>query len=159
MFLGEFLDDFPEKANDLEDRIRDAANEAEDITELLLFQEIRSSSSSGGPRSVDLSPHQSGESNARRLHPRFRKMCQQLQKATEAVESIVEELMGIKNSLAELSDSSPPAVPVPMKNDNKKDAMVGFEEEFLAIKSRLCGESCRLQFVPIHGMGGITVIH
>ncbi|KAL0298508.1 UNVERIFIED_CONTAM: Disease resistance protein RPP13 [Sesamum radiatum] len=67
--------------------------------------------------------------------------------------------MGIKNSLAapdpQLSDSSPPAVPVPMKKDNRKDAMVGFEEEFLALKSRLCGESCRLQFVPIHGMGGI----
>ncbi|KAL0402621.1 UNVERIFIED_CONTAM: putative late blight resistance proteinR1B-12 [Sesamum latifolium] len=162
MFLGAFLDDFPEKANDLEDRIRDDANEAEDITELLLFEEIRSSSSSGGPRSVDLSPHQSGGSNARKLHPRFRKMCQQLQKVTEAVESIVEEVMGIKNSLAvqdpQLSDSSPPTsstVPVPTKKDNKKDAMVGFEEDFVAIKSRLCGESCRLEFIPIYGMGGI----
>ncbi|KAK4433088.1 putative late blight resistance proteinR1A-4 [Sesamum alatum] len=78
----------------------------------------RSWSSSGGPRSVDLLPHQSGRSNSRRLNPRFRKMCQQLPKVTEAVEYIV-------------------------------------EEDFIAIKSRLCGESCKLEFLPIYGMGGI----
>ncbi|KAK4433087.1 Disease resistance protein RPP13 [Sesamum alatum] len=163
MFLRAFLEDFPEKANDLEGRIRDAATEAEDVIEYLLLEEIRSWSSSGGPRSVDLSPHQSGGSNSRRLNPRFRKMCQQLPKVTEAVEHIVEEVMGIKNSLGGvedppqlISDSSPPTTTsstalVP----TKKDAMVGFEEDLLAMKTRLYGGSSKLEFIPIYGMGGI----
>ena len=33
--------------------------------------------------------------------------------------------------------------------------MVGFEDDLLAIKERLCGESSKLQFIPIYGMGGI----
>ncbi|KAL0402618.1 UNVERIFIED_CONTAM: Disease resistance protein RPP13 [Sesamum latifolium] len=172
MFLRAFLEDFPEKAKDLEDRIRHAANEAEDITELLLFEEIRSSSSSGRtggggggtgarPSTVDRSPHRSGSSNSRRLQ----KMCQQLQKVIEAIDSIVEEVMGIKNSLGAvqvpqlLGDSSPPTTSstalLPTKKYDKKDAMVGFEEDLLATKTRLCGGSCKLEFVPIYGMGGI----
>ncbi|KAL0287571.1 UNVERIFIED_CONTAM: Disease resistance protein RPP13 [Sesamum angustifolium] len=170
MFLRAFLEGFPEKAKDLEGRIRDAANETEDITELLLFEEIRSSSSSGGtggggggarPRTLDRSPHRSGSSNSRRLQ----KMCQQLRKATEAIESIVEEVMGIKNSLGAvqdpqlLGDSSPPTssstVLLPPKKYDKRDAMVGFEEDLLATKTRLCGGSCKLEFIPIYGMGGI----
>ncbi|KAL0298514.1 UNVERIFIED_CONTAM: Disease resistance protein RPP13 [Sesamum radiatum] len=170
MFLRAFLEGFPEKAKDLEGRIRDAANETEDITELLLFEEIRSSSSSGGtggggggarPRPVDRSPHRSGSSNSLRLQ----KMCQQLRKATEAIESIVEEVMGIKNSLGAVQDpqlpgdSSPPTssstVLLRTKKYDKRDAMVGFEEDLLATKTRLCGGSCKLEFIPIYGMGGI----
>ncbi|KAL0302945.1 UNVERIFIED_CONTAM: Disease resistance protein RPP13 [Sesamum radiatum] len=33
--------------------------------------------------------------------------------------------------------------------------MVGFEKDLLATKTRLCGGSCKLEFVPIYGMGGI----
>ncbi|KAK4385799.1 hypothetical protein Sango_2703900 [Sesamum angolense] len=60
-------------------------------------------------------------------------MRQQLPKVTEAVESIVEEVMAIKNSLGAvqdpqvLTDSSPPATSstalLPTKKYNKKDAM------------------------------------
>ncbi|KAK4433093.1 putative late blight resistance proteinR1B-8 [Sesamum alatum] len=58
------------------------------------------------------------------------------------------------------SDSSPPTsssvlVIVPTKKDNKNDFMIGLEEDILAINSRLCGESRRLEFIPIYGMGGI----
>ncbi|KAL0402614.1 UNVERIFIED_CONTAM: hypothetical protein Slati_4291300 [Sesamum latifolium] len=91
-FLRAFLEDFPDKAIDLEGRIRDAATEAEDIIEYQLFEEIRSSSSTGGtgggggrPRNVDRSSHRSGSSNSGRLQ----KMCQQLPKVSEAIESIV----------------------------------------------------------------------
>ncbi|KAK4433094.1 putative late blight resistance proteinR1A-10 [Sesamum alatum] len=167
-FLQAFLEDFPEKANHLEGGIRDAANEAQDILEYLLFEEIRSSGSSG-------SPHQSGGSNAHRLHRKFQKQHRKLPKVSQDIESIVREVVGIKNSLKiqdlqpgdscpptsslmKPSDSSPPtssSVFVPTKKDDKKDAMVGFEEDLLAIKTRLCGESRKLQFVPIYGMGGI----
>ncbi|KAL0298513.1 UNVERIFIED_CONTAM: Disease resistance protein RPP13 [Sesamum radiatum] len=167
-FLQAFLEDFPQKAKDLESRIGGAATEAEDIIEYLLFEEIRSSSSTGGggrgrgrPRTVDRSPHPSGSVNSRRLG----RMRQQLPKVTEAVESNVEEVMAIKNSLGAvqdpqvLTDSSPPATSstalLPTKKYNKKDAMVGFEEDLLATKTRLCGGSCKLEFIPIYGMGGI----
>ncbi|KAL0402604.1 UNVERIFIED_CONTAM: hypothetical protein Slati_4290300 [Sesamum latifolium] len=169
-FLRAFLEDFPDKAIDLEGRIRDAATEAEDIIEYQLFEEIRSSSSTGGtgggggrPRNVDRSSHRSGSSNSGRLQ----KMCQQLPKVSEAIESIVEEVMGIKNSLGAVQDpqlltdssESPPTTSstalVPTKKYDKKDAMVGFEEDLLATKTRLCGGSCKLQFVPIYGMGDI----
>ncbi|KAL0302946.1 UNVERIFIED_CONTAM: hypothetical protein Sradi_6162700 [Sesamum radiatum] len=53
-FLRAFLEDFPQKANDFEGRIRDAATEAEDLIEYLLFEEIRSSSSTGGGGRDDL---------------------------------------------------------------------------------------------------------
>ncbi|KAL0287574.1 UNVERIFIED_CONTAM: Disease resistance protein RPP13 [Sesamum angustifolium] len=33
--------------------------------------------------------------------------------------------------------------------------MVGLEVDVLAMKSRLCGESRKLEFIPIYGMGGI----
>ncbi|KAL0298518.1 UNVERIFIED_CONTAM: Disease resistance protein RPP13 [Sesamum radiatum] len=94
-------------------------------------------------------------------------MCQQLPKVTEAVESIVEEVMGIKNSLEAVQDpqllthssESPTTTSstalAPTKKYDKKDAMVGFEEDLLATKTRLCGGSCKLEFIPIYGMGGI----
>ncbi|KAL0298525.1 UNVERIFIED_CONTAM: putative late blight resistance proteinR1B-16 [Sesamum radiatum] len=155
-FLQAFLEDFPEKANDLEGRIRDAVSEAEDIIEYLLFEEIRSLNASGSSR-------QSGRSKARRLHHlTFRKRYEKLPRVTGDIESIVKEVTGMKNSLRiqdlQPTDSSPPSssVLVQTRRDNtKKDAMVGLEEDVLAMKSRLCGESRKLEFIPIYGMGGI----
>ncbi|KAK4433090.1 putative late blight resistance proteinR1B-16 [Sesamum alatum] len=168
-FLQAFLEDFPEKAKDLEGRIRDAANHAEDIIEYLLFEEIRSLNSSGSSR-------QSGRSNAHGLHLTFRRQHQKLPGVTGDIESIVTEVMGMKNSLRiqdlqpsdsssptsseiQASDSSPTPssviVIVPTRKDNKNDAMVGLEEDILAVNSRLCGESRRREFIPIYGMGGI----
>ncbi|KAK4433095.1 Disease resistance protein RPP13 [Sesamum alatum] len=169
-FLQAFVEDFPEKAKDLEGQIGDAANHAEDIIEYLLFEEIRSLNSSGSSR-------QSGRSNAHGLHLTFRRQHQKLPGVTGDIESIVKEVMGMKNSLRiqdlqpsdsssptsseiQSSDSSPPTsssvlVIVPTKKDNKNDFMVGLEEDILAINSRLCGESHRLEFIPIYGMGSI----
>ncbi|KAI3468958.1 hypothetical protein Pfo_025621 [Paulownia fortunei] len=158
IFLQVFLEDFPEKANNLEGRIRGVANEAEDTIEYLLSEHIHSFKSSGGPLNVNLSPHQSSRYMAHRDHHKFQKQYQNLQEVTEGVESIVEEVMEIKNSLRiqdlRLSGSSPPSsssVLVP----TKKDAMVGFDDDLMAIKTRICGESSKLEIIPIFGMGGI----
>ncbi|KAG8380354.1 hypothetical protein BUALT_Bualt06G0006800 [Buddleja alternifolia] len=39
-----------------------------------------------------------------------------------------------------------------------KDVMVGFDEDLMKIKSRLCGESSKLRVIPICGMGGIGIL-
>ncbi|KAL0364924.1 UNVERIFIED_CONTAM: putative late blight resistance proteinR1A-4 [Sesamum angustifolium] len=156
-FLRAFLEDFPQKADNLEGRIRDAATEAEDIIEYLLFEEIRSLNSG------HLSARQSGSSSdAHRFQRRFQKQYEKLQNVAEDIKSVVEEVMGTTSSLGmqelQLGDSSPPttsSVLVPAKKDGRKDAMVGLEDDLLAIKGRLCGESRKLEFIPIHGMGGI----
>ncbi|KAK4433089.1 putative late blight resistance proteinR1A-10 [Sesamum alatum] len=174
-FLQAFLEDFPEKAHHLEGRITYAANEAEDILEYLLFEEILSLDSSGGTPSFDVSPYRSRRSEAHRFQRKFQKQYQKLPGVADDVKSIVEEVMEIKSSLGvqdlklsefspptsapmQLSDSSAPSsssVLVPTKTDDKKDAMVGFEDDLMAIKTRLCGDSRKLEFVPIYGMGGI----
>ncbi|KAL0298510.1 UNVERIFIED_CONTAM: putative late blight resistance proteinR1B-14 [Sesamum radiatum] len=157
-FLRAFLEDFPQKAKDLEGRIGGAATEAEDVIEYLLFEEIRSLNSG------HLSPRQSGSSSdAHRFQRRFQKQYEKLQNVAEDIKSVVEEVMGTTSSLGmqelQLGDSSPPptssSVLVPAKKDGRKDAMVGLEDDLLAIKGRLCGESRKLEFIPIHGKGGI----
>ncbi|KAK4385797.1 putative disease resistance RPP13-like protein 3 [Sesamum angolense] len=157
-FLRTFIEDFPQKAKDLEGRIGGAATEAEDVIEYLLFEEIRSLNSG------HLSPRQSGSSSdAHRFQRRFQKQYEKLQNVAEDIKSVVEEVMGTTSSLGmqelQLGDSSPPptssSVLVPAKKDGRKDAMVGLEDDLLAIKCRLCGESPKLEFIPIHGMGGI----
>ncbi|KAK6156442.1 hypothetical protein DH2020_010690 [Rehmannia glutinosa] len=37
----------------------------------------------------------------------------------------------------------------------KNDIVIGFDDDLVAIKTRLCGESSKLQVIPIVGMGGI----
>ncbi|KAI3458824.1 hypothetical protein Pfo_015487 [Paulownia fortunei] len=141
--LQSFLEDFPEKAkSSLEGRIRDAANEAEDVIEYVMWEQIR---------------------------PRYRlikwtvalakvKFKYQMKKVREQFDSIAREAMDIKDSFRikdvrlgvspAHSSSSRPAPTC--KND-----MVGFNDDLLAIKSRLCGESSKRQIIPIFGMGGI----
>ncbi|KAL0302934.1 UNVERIFIED_CONTAM: putative late blight resistance proteinR1A-10 [Sesamum radiatum] len=170
-FLQAFLEDFPEKANSLEGRMRDTANEAEDILEYLLFEEILSLDSNGGTPSFDLSPYRSRRSEAHRFQRKFQKQYQKLPGVADDLKSIVEEVVEIKSSLGvqdlQLSDSShPTSAPMQLSDSSasssssvlapaKRDAMVGFEDDLMEIKTRLCGESRKLEFVPIYGMGGI----
>ncbi|KAL0402619.1 UNVERIFIED_CONTAM: Disease resistance protein RPP13 [Sesamum latifolium] len=172
-FLQAFLEDFPEKANILEGRMRDAANEAEDILGYLLFEEILSLDSNGGTPSFDLSPYRSRRSEAHRFQRKFQKQYQKLPGVADDLKSIVDEVVEIKSSLGvqdlQFSDSShPTSAPMQLSDSSaststsssvlepaKRDAMVGFEDDLMEIKTRLCGESRKLEFVPIYGMGGI----
>ncbi|KAG8367181.1 hypothetical protein BUALT_Bualt16G0045900 [Buddleja alternifolia] len=137
IFLQAFLEDFPEKlTNSLEGRIRDTTYEAENIIEYFISEHVRSE--------YDL-----------------KKPCAELKKSLKEMDSITEEVMEIKNSVRSgdvqlISDfsnasSSPRLALAP----TVKDIMVGFDDDLMAIKTRLCGESSKLEVVPIFGMGGI----
>ncbi|KAI3463660.1 hypothetical protein Pfo_020323 [Paulownia fortunei] len=136
VFLLIFLEDFPGEAGNLESRITIAANQAEDIIEYHISNEI-------------LSP------KTQLKHHNWQSLYQQLQKSIKEIDSILKEVMQIKSSsrskdLSHSFGSFPSRLP-----PNGKDTVVGFEEDLMEIKVRLCGESSRLQIIPIFGMGGI----
>ncbi|KAH6812635.1 hypothetical protein C2S51_021653 [Perilla frutescens var. frutescens] len=119
---------FPQRANNLEGRIRDVAYEAEDKIENLREQILYRT-----------------------------KYIHDLEKAAEKVESMAEEVMNINNSFKQLGDRHFPAITSSLSRitSTNKDVMVGFDEDLMAMKARLCGESSQLQVISIHGMGGI----
>ncbi|XP_057802854.1 disease susceptibility protein LOV1-like [Salvia miltiorrhiza] len=140
IFLQEFLEDFPEKANILDGRIRDLAYEAEHIIESFILDEAPS--------------HWWNVLAAKS------KLKWQIRKIRNETDSIIREVMIIKNNNAvavQLGASSSAAAGSPSRSAPiiKIGYMVGLHEDLLTIKSRLCGESPNLEVIPIVGMGGI----
>ncbi|KAG8388236.1 hypothetical protein BUALT_Bualt02G0104800 [Buddleja alternifolia] len=124
------LEDYSSKGDEatdcLERRIRDASYQAQDIIESQILNVIHSK---------DESPS-----------------ILYLQKVKGEVDSIMEEVMRIKEShktenfqLNYYSEES----------GSSASGMVGFDEHLITIKAQLCGESTKLRIIPIVGMGGI----
>ncbi|XP_057790591.1 putative late blight resistance protein homolog R1B-12 [Salvia miltiorrhiza] len=178
--LQEFLEDFPDKPNSsTEARIKDAAHLAEDTIEFLLsdallnhsksklkrqlrgrLEQIQSRYASLKSNVVSLSASKSKQAKAKDNDGIFRRHhFHELKKAGREIESASEAMMAIKNSTithggagcsSGPSSSSSTVAPI------RKDAMVGFDGELMAIKRRLCGEPASpLETIPIAGMGGI----
>ncbi|KAK4433091.1 putative late blight resistance proteinR1B-16 [Sesamum alatum] len=151
--LQAFLEDFPDGDDDgLQARIRDVAYEAEDAIQDFLSKQIESGlNSARGSRGVGLQRDQDNISD----------VFQRLQKVTEGIDSIVELVKSAKNSskrkdlLKHTDSSSASSSSAPTAG---RDVVVGFEDDLMAIKLRLCGQSSKLQVVPIVGMGGIVSI-
>ena len=139
IFLQEFLEDFPEKANILDGRIRDLAYEAEGVLESFMLGEAKSHWWTV-------------------LASKF-KFKHQMGKIRAEADSITREVMAIKNNSSDavqLGDSSVAgSSPSRLAPVTKIDYVVGLHEDLLEIKSRLCGESPNLQVITIVGMGGI----
>ncbi|KAH6767849.1 hypothetical protein C2S52_018832 [Perilla frutescens var. hirtella] len=132
-FLLLFLDDFPEKANHWESEIRDLAHKIEDIVEHFMWQQTRSSYVPMKPSSVKLED--------------------QLKGLTEEIGLIVGEMMEERPSdHLQAAVSSSPVRPATTVNN---DAVIGLDDDVMAIKELLCGQSSHLQVIPIVGMGGI----
>ncbi|KAI3459100.1 hypothetical protein Pfo_015763 [Paulownia fortunei] len=120
IFFQAFLENFPEEANSLEGRIRDVANEAEDIIEYFIWKK------------QILSRYRSIKWIVGLAEKIQIKLKHQLKKVTQEIDSIAREVMDIKNSFRIFKPN-----------------------DLIAIKARLCGESSKLQVIPITGMGGI----
>ncbi|KAK4433082.1 hypothetical protein Salat_1070400 [Sesamum alatum] len=142
-----------------EARIRDVGSEAEDVIQDFQSKQIQPHLTSAGP-SQDVQP-------AKRYIWRqvnILGMCQKLRNVRKKVDSIVQQVMkSTKNSSkgkdlppidssSASSSSSSSGLPAPGAG---KDVVVGFEDDLMAIKHRLCGQLSKLQVVPILGMGGI----
>ncbi|KAL8557562.1 hypothetical protein ACS0TY_004853 [Phlomoides rotata] len=127
-FLIPFLENFPEKAHRLEEKIRDLANEAEDVIELFMWNQFHRDWSVGLSRG---------------------KFESQLKRVREKIGSITGDLIDDRlcNLPAAISSSGVAA-------SGKNDVVIGLDEDLLAMKDRLCGSS-KLEVIPIIGMGGI----
>ncbi|KAL8544395.1 hypothetical protein ACS0TY_004801 [Phlomoides rotata] len=128
IFLIPFLENFPEKANRLEGKIRDLANEAEDLIEYFMWNQFQKS------WDVEISRVE---------------LEGQLNRIREQIGSITGDMTDDRlcNLPAAISSSGVAA-------SGKNDVVIGLDEDLLAIKNRLCG-SPRLEVIPIIGMGGI----
>ncbi|EYU24542.1 hypothetical protein MIMGU_mgv1a020452mg [Erythranthe guttata] len=143
-FLQAFLEHFPDKANNnnnksLEGQIRYIANQAENTIEYFMWEQRRLLcgivTSCGGRR----------PSEEKSVH-HYSRLASDLDKLTEKIDSIAQEAMNVKNKyfvikeIGTVDSSSRLAQSTP-----KKDV----------VTERICGESSKLQVIPIVGMGGI----
>ncbi|KAH6761296.1 hypothetical protein C2S51_018245, partial [Perilla frutescens var. frutescens] len=124
-FLLSFLEDFPEKATHWEDKVREVAHKIEDVIQRYMWQKMKL------------------------MWPSRVTFKDQLKDLTEEIGLIVGQMM------EERPAYTLPAVSVPSPSTAGKDAVIGLEDDVMAIKDRLCGQSSELQVVPIAGMGGI----
>lgn len=116
-------------------RIRDVANEAEDIIELFVWKQIQMKG-----RIVELS------------RAEFER---QLAQVTEKIGLIAGEMMD-EPPAGDSAASAPPSAAGSTAPAGKNIVeVIGLERDLLAMKDRLCGGPSSLQVVPIVGMGGI----
>ncbi|XP_057799000.1 putative late blight resistance protein homolog R1B-14 [Salvia miltiorrhiza] len=129
-FLLLFLQDFPEKSKCWEVKMRDVAHEAEDIIELYMSQ----------------------LSYCRWIKPSNVKFEDQLRNVTLKLCLMAGDLIdeGPAHSRLVVSSSSSSRAAT-----TGNSAVVGLDDDVMAIKDRLCGLSSKLQVIPIVGMGGI----
>ncbi|KAL0322263.1 UNVERIFIED_CONTAM: Disease resistance protein RPP13 [Sesamum calycinum] len=158
--LQAFLEDFPNGDDGLQARIRDMANEAEDVIEHFLSKEMQKSTA----RSRDV---ESTTFTELRQQYKFLKLYQKFQKVIEQIDTVAAKVMEITNNVnarrikgMQLKTYSSSTAVVASSSGlaaaPSADDMVGFEDELMAIKTQLSGQSSsQLQVIPIYGMGGI----
>ncbi|KAK4385792.1 putative late blight resistance proteinR1A-10 [Sesamum angolense] len=151
--LQAFLEDFTNGDDGLLAGIRDVASEAEDVVQDFLSKQIQTRLKSGRrSQDVQLQRHQDNISD---VH-------QKLQKVTKGMDSVVRQVMESakdssegENLLKHRDSSSASSSSGLVTPTAGRHVVVGFEDDLMTIKHRLCGQSSKLQVVPILGMGGI----
>ncbi|KAL0318550.1 UNVERIFIED_CONTAM: putative late blight resistance proteinR1A-4 [Sesamum angustifolium] len=147
-----FLQDFFEvhsqrKSQEMEDLARQisvVADDAEDIIDLHVVDQLREGSQ-------DESHHLAALSS----------FCEDIDKVIENIDSITKELMMIKEDWGDdvqkqkLITSRPTSSSIGLPSNGKNSTMVGFDERLLQIMDELTRDGSNLQILPIVGMGGI----
>ncbi|KAL0298499.1 UNVERIFIED_CONTAM: putative late blight resistance proteinR1A-10 [Sesamum radiatum] len=151
--LQAFLEDFPHGDDGLQARIRDVASEAEGVVQDFLSKQIQIRlKSARRSQDVQFQTHQDNISD----------VYQKLQKVTKGMDSIVRQAMESakdstegENLLKHRDSSSASSSSGLLTPTAGRHVVVGFEDDLMTIKHRLCGQSSKLHVVPILGMGGI----
>ncbi|KAK4414150.1 putative late blight resistance proteinR1B-16 [Sesamum alatum] len=166
-FLQAFLEDDAqiggETVEGLEGRIRDVIYRAEDIIESHVSDQISLQDDCCGVKKglkqliSAVQKATSSLNSCKRGMELGLKNVGGLQKVIEQIDTIIEQVLSIQKSTKvedlQWSYTSAPASSGGIPNDGHK--MVGFDEDIMALKARLCGESSKLQVISIVGMGGI----
>ncbi|KAL0429591.1 UNVERIFIED_CONTAM: putative late blight resistance proteinR1A-10 [Sesamum radiatum] len=166
-FLQAFLEDYShiggETVEELEGRMRDVAYRAQDIVESHCSDRISSQDDRYGVKKglkqliSTIQKAASSLNSCKRCMKLEFQNDRYLQQVMEQLDSIIEQVMSIQNSTKvedlQCSYTSAPASSGGVPNDGNKT--VGFDEDIMELKARLCGESSKLQVVSIVGMGGI----
>lgn len=149
IILQEFLEDFPHRAkvNSLEGRIRDVANEAEDIIEFFMWEQTHTRLRFDNWRFLPTNYFVKFRSKLQFKH--------HWKTITKEIDSITAEVMAMSNNRDDTLQLGTSSSPRPAPAGSGSDDMVGFHDDLLAIKHRLCGMPRELQIIPIVGMGGI----
>ncbi|KAH6783180.1 hypothetical protein C2S52_008139 [Perilla frutescens var. hirtella] len=148
--LQEFLEKFPKEANSFETRIRNAANEAEDILEHFMYEHIRSHHKSIRSAAV-------GRPTGKTTN--FLYDFRELKMAMEEINSIVKDAADITTGKTPTVDT--PTAPNSWSTHTPADGgvTIGLEEDLMKIMDFLCGGSSesqkKRQIISIVGMGGI----
>ncbi|EYU31457.1 hypothetical protein MIMGU_mgv1a017859mg, partial [Erythranthe guttata] len=133
--LREFLGEFPEKVNNiLEGRIRNVAIHTKDMIENFKLSRMR----------YGYIKHA--------VKVEFRS---QLSGLMMQIDSISGEVDRMKRVPLGNYESNVVTSSLRFQSSRKKEAMVGFDDDLMAIYEMLCGQSSKLQVLPIVGMGGI----
>ncbi|XP_057792303.1 putative late blight resistance protein homolog R1B-14 isoform X1 [Salvia miltiorrhiza] len=134
IFLREALHKFPMQASSLEARIRRSANQAEDMIEHFMYDQIRDQ-------------YSSTTNNPHHLH-------HDLEKAMKKINSISREAVNFTaEDSAALGDST--TVRASSSMQLAGGVTVGLDEDLLKIADSLTGGSSSCQIIPIVGMAGI----
>ncbi|KAH6777725.1 hypothetical protein C2S51_009037 [Perilla frutescens var. frutescens] len=138
-----FLEKFPDKFTSIEGRMREVANDAEDIIEYLVLEKVFSSSDDKS------GCHASGkhELQLEKVIEEIDLIAGEVKKIQDTSSSKDVQQRGADSSFLSSSSSGAPAI--------CKEALVGFEDYVIKLKERLCGEPSKLHVIPICGMGGI----
>ncbi|KAK4414153.1 putative late blight resistance proteinR1A-10 [Sesamum alatum] len=168
-FLQAFLEGYAqiggEAVEGLEGRMRDVAYEAEDIIESHVSDQMSLADDCCGVTDalkLMISAIQKAAAPSRNSTERYMELELQnegdLQKVMEQLDSIIEQVMSIqKSSKVEDFPGSHTSAPASSGGaaPNGGHKMVGLDEDIVALKARLCGESSKFQVISIVGMGGI----
>ncbi|KAL8557591.1 hypothetical protein ACS0TY_004876 [Phlomoides rotata] len=131
--LISLLENFPERANRVKTKIRDLANEAEYLIDEFMWERFRK-----GWFFFWLLKGMSTVIYGLKL-----------KRVRDEIRSIAVNMMD-----DQLSDI-PAASSSRLAARGRNDEVMGLDTDVLEIKNRLCGESSKLEIIPIVGMGGI----
>ncbi|KAK4394740.1 Disease resistance protein RGA2 [Sesamum angolense] len=144
-FLVDFLELHSQRMSqemvDLAGQIVAAADEAEDVIDAHVVDQLREGSEDGNYHLAVISS-----------------FCQDIDKVTEKIDSITKELMMIEEEWGNAQEQKPVVSNLPASSttlpSSGKNTMIGFDEHLLRVMDELTRDESNLQILPLVGMGG-----